>query len=120
MLLIPYQTRFTVKSLSVVTLALILVNTLVYSVLQAGDRQAYQRATEYYFSSQLPAIELPRYATYLERRNDRNALQVLRMLRSGANPEQSTRVILAMDNDRVFMRDLRDGDPLNILSEKRQ
>src|SRR5918993_1476511 len=84
MLLIPYQTRFTAKSLPAVTLALILVNALVYFVFQSGDRQAYARAAEYYFSSQLAQIELPRYATYLERRNDRGALQVLRMIRAGA------------------------------------
>ena len=79
MLLIPYQTRFTAKSLPLVTLALILVNALVYFVFQYGDRQAYARATDYYFSSQLAQIELPRFATYLERRNDRGALQALRM-----------------------------------------
>lgn len=109
MLLIPYQTRFTAKSLPVVTLALILVNAFVYFFLQAGDRQAYQRAVTYYFSSQLPQIELPRYATYLERRSDRGALQVLRMIRAGAQPEQSLRLVMAMENDRPFMRDLRDG-----------
>ncbi len=109
MLLIPYQTRFTAKSLPVVTLALILVNALVYFVFQSGDRQAYARAAEYYFSSQLAQIELPRYATYLERRNDRGALQVLRMIRAGARPEQSVQLMLAIENDREFMRDLREG-----------
>ena len=109
MLLIPYQTRFTAKSLPVVTLALILVNALVYFVFQSGDRQAYARAAEYYFSSQLAQIELPRYATYLERRNDRGALQVLRMIRAGARPEQSVQLMLAIENDREFMHDLREG-----------
>ncbi len=109
MLLIPYQTRFTPKSLPLVTLALILVNAVVYFVFQSGDRQAYARATEYYFSSQLAQIELPRYATYLEKRSDRRALQVLRMIRAGARPEQSVRLVLAMENDREFMRDLREG-----------
>ena len=109
MLLIPYQTRFTPKSLPLVTLALILVNALVYFIFQSGDRQAYARAADYYFSSQLAQIELPRFATYLERRNDRGALQVLRMIRAGARPEQSVQLILAMENDREFMRDLREG-----------
>ncbi len=109
MLLIPYQTRFTLKSLPLVTLALILVNAVVYFVFQSGDRQAYARAADYYFSSQLAQIELPRYATYLDRRTDRGSLQVLRMIRAGARPEQSIRLILAMENDREFMRDLREG-----------
>ena len=109
MLLIPYQTRFTLKSLPLVTLALILVNAVVYFVFQSGDRQAYARAADYYFSSQLAQIELPRYATYLDRRTDRRSLQVLRMIRAGARPEQSIRLILAMENDREFMHDLREG-----------
>jgi membrane associated rhomboid family serine protease len=109
MLLIPYQTRFTLKSLPLVTLALILVNAVVYFVFQSGDRQAYARAADYYFSSQLAQIELPRYATYLDRRTDRRSLQVLRMIRAGARPEESIRLILAMENDREFMRDLREG-----------
>ena len=50
MLLIPYQTRFTLKSLPLVTLALILVNAVVYFVFQSGDRQASARAADYYFS----------------------------------------------------------------------
>jgi len=53
-LIIPYQTRFTSGSLPVVTLALILVNALVYFVFQAGDRAASQNAAAYYFSSDLP------------------------------------------------------------------
>ena len=109
MLLIPYQTRFTPKSLPLVTLALILVNAVVYFIFQSSDRQAYARAADYYFSSQLAQIELPRFATYLERRNDRGALQALRMIRAGARPEQSIQLILAMENDREFMRDLREG-----------
>ena len=109
MLLIPYQTRFTPKSLPLVTLALILVNALVYFVFQSGDRQAYARAAEYYFSSQLAQIELPRFATYLERRNDRGALQVLRMIRAGTRPEESVVLVMALENDREFMRDLREG-----------
>ena len=110
MLLIPYQTRFTPKSLPLVTLALILVNALVYFVFQSGDRQAYQRGPPtYYFSSQLSQIELPDMRRIWSVGQDRGALQVLRMIRAGARPEQSLRLCLAMENDRTFMRDLREG-----------
>ena len=37
----------TLKSLPLVTLALILVNAVVYFVFQSGDRQAYARAADY-------------------------------------------------------------------------
>lgn len=109
MLIIPYQTRFTARSLPVVTLAVIVINAIVYFVFQAGDRQAYERAADYYFTSQLPATELPRYATYLEKRSDRESMRVLRSIRAGMKPGEAWSVIAVMQRDRDFMRDLRAG-----------
>jgi len=45
----------------VVTLALILLNVLVFFGLQLDDEQAEHEAFEYYFSTALPEIELPAY-----------------------------------------------------------
>ncbi len=59
MLIIPYQTRFTAKSLPVITLVLVAVNLLVFLLFQSGDRAAYERAADYYFSSSLPQVEFP-------------------------------------------------------------
>jgi membrane associated rhomboid family serine protease len=109
-LIIPYQTRFTAKSLPVVTLVLIALNALVYFVFQAGDRQAYQKAAEYYFSSELPAIELPRYAAVLETRGDRQSMRTLRILRSQPRNEDAWSVVTTMQHDRAFMRGLRAGE----------
>ena len=110
MLIIPYQTRFTAKSLPVVTLVLIALNALVYFVFQAGDRAAYQKAAEFYFSSQLPAIELSRYANVLEKRGDRQSMRTLRVLRSQPRNEEAWAVVSAMQHDRAFMRELRAGE----------
>ena len=110
MLIIPYQTRFTARSLPIMTLALIAINALVYFVFQASDRQDYQKAAEYYFSSQLPAIELPRYANVLEQRGDRQSMRTLRILRSQPRDAEAWSVVSAMQRDRSFMRDLRAGD----------
>lgn len=109
MLVIPYQTRFTAKSLPLVTLALVAINVLVYLVLQAGDGKAYERAADYYFSSSLPQVEMPRYAAYLERRNDRKAMQALRAIRSGPSDEVARVLLIAMQHDREFMKELRAG-----------
>jgi membrane associated rhomboid family serine protease len=107
MLILPYQSRFNARSLPVVTLVLILVSALCYFVFQAGDRQAYQRAADYYFSSQLPDIEWPRYATYLERRGDRHSLRRLAELRFA--PRAGWETLGAIQHDAEFMRDLHDG-----------
>ncbi|MCU0769393.1 MAG: rhomboid family intramembrane serine protease, partial [Burkholderiaceae bacterium] len=109
MLVIPYQTRFTAKSLPLVTLALVALNLLVYLVLQSGDGKAYERAADYYFGSSLPQVEMPRYAAYLERRNDRKAMQALRAIRSGPSDEVARVLLIAMQHDREFMKDLRAG-----------
>lgn len=109
MLIIPYQTRFTAKSLPVVTLALIVLNALVYFVFQAGDREATRSAAEYYLSSQLPTIELPRYAAVLEQRSDRQSLRVLRAIRAPEREDQAWAAVTAMQNDREFMQDLKAG-----------
>jgi membrane associated rhomboid family serine protease len=109
MLIIPYQTRFTARSLPLVTLALIVVNAIVFFAFQAGDRAAYERAAEYYVSSELPVIELPRYAVHLEKRSDRDSMRVLRSIRAGLKPEEAWPIISLMQRDRDFMRDLRAG-----------
>lgn len=109
MLILPYQTRFTARSLPVVTLALVVINLLVYLLLQSGDRAAYARAAEQYFNSSLPQVELPHYAAYLERNNDPRAVQVLRVARSGASDEDAQSVLLALQHDRGFMKELKAG-----------
>jgi membrane associated rhomboid family serine protease len=108
-LIIPYQTRFTSGSLPAVTLALILFNALVYFVFQAGDRQASQNAAAYYFSSDLPAIELPRFAATLEQRGDPRAGRVLRAVNAQPRGPESRAILAAMQGDREFMRDLKGG-----------
>jgi len=108
-LIIPYQTRFTSGSLPVVTLALILVNALVYFVFQAGDRAASQNAAAYYFSSDLPAIELPRFAATLEQRGDPRAVRVLRAVNAQPRSPEAPAILAAMQHDREFMRDLKGG-----------
>ena len=109
MLLIPYQARFSVRALPLVTLVLVAVNLIVYLAFQTGDSAAYQRAADFYFSSSLPQIEMPRYAAYLERRNDRKAVQVLRAIRTGPSEDEARIVLMAMQRDREFMRDLKGG-----------
>ncbi|MCX8114653.1 MAG: hypothetical protein N3D71_06230, partial [Burkholderiaceae bacterium] len=74
MLIIPYQTRFSAKSLPAVTLALILVNAIVFFFLQSRDDSIYRAAFEHYAQSDLPGIELPRYRNWLLNRTDADAL----------------------------------------------
>jgi membrane associated rhomboid family serine protease len=110
MLIIPHQNRFTARSLPIVTLVLLAINLLVYLLIQSADSAAYQRAADYYFNSSLPKVELPRYAAYLERSNDPQAMPILRAIRSGPNEAEALAVLLAMHHDRGFNRELDAGN----------
>jgi membrane associated rhomboid family serine protease len=105
----PHHARFTARALPVITLALAVINLLVYLLLQSGDGGAYQRAADFYFKSSLPQLELPRYAAYLESNNDERAVQVLRVIRSGPGNDSARVVLMAMQHDRGFMKELESG-----------
>lgn len=109
MLVIPYQTRFTLKSLPLVTLALIVLNVLVFFGLQSRDEALLETAHDEYFASDLPRIELPRFVAYLESRNDAQSRRTLRRLGSLARNPQPWPLVMAMQNDREFQRLLAAG-----------
>ncbi len=109
MLIIPYQTRFSARSLPAVTLALILINTLVFFVLQSRDDAIYRAAFENYAASELPAIELPRYRNWLLNRTDADALERIERLRSIPAQAGVLPAVLLMQSDAEFMRELKAG-----------
>ncbi len=112
MLILPYQTKFTASSLPLATLALILVNLLVYLVFQGNDEARYQRAVEFYAASSLPKVELPRYRQWLSSQpapQARERLQRLQQLDSAPAPLQTRMTVLLMQSDPAFRRELNSG-----------
>jgi membrane associated rhomboid family serine protease len=109
MLIIPYQTRFSARSVPALTLALILVNAIVFFFLQSRDEAIYRAAFAQYASSELPQIELPRYRTWLLDRTDADALDRLSRLRSIPAQSGVLPALLLMQSDADFMRELRAG-----------
>ena len=109
MLVIPYQTRFTLRSLPLVTLALIVFNLFVYFGLQSRDVALLESARDQYFASELPRIELPRYVAYLESRSDAQSRGTLRRLGSLARNPQPWPLVQTMQNDRDFQKLLAAG-----------
>lgn len=109
MLIIPYQTRFSARSLPAVTLALILVNAIVFFFLQSRDDAIYRAAFENYAGSELPKIELPRYRNWLLNRTDADALERIERLRSIPAQAGVLPAVMLMQSDADFMRDLKAG-----------
>lgn len=106
MFIIPVGDRVNWRRPPVVTLFLILVNCFVFFFIQGGDQNSEAKAAEYYFSSDLPNWELPRYARYLETDgNAEESQQFNKML-----GKKDLRVLMFMESDNKFMRELHAGN----------
>ncbi len=64
MLIVPISGKIGWKNPPVATLTLILVNCLVFFLLQLNDDQAWMDAEQFYSDSGLAAIEVPQYLKY--------------------------------------------------------
>ncbi|MCA3217536.1 MAG: rhomboid family intramembrane serine protease [Burkholderiales bacterium] len=104
MLILPYQTRYSARSLPIVTLVLIALNVLVYAVLQSRDDSRYEAALQAYNAIGLARIEVPRYEAWLARRNDRDAQSRLAALKA-----QPKLALLIIDSDDAFREAMRSG-----------
>lgn len=65
MLVIPFDRRLDWRRPPLVTLALVLLNVLVFFLFQEGDDRRLQIAVDYYYGSGLHALELSRYRDQL-------------------------------------------------------
>ena len=73
MLIIPITGKLSWRNPPYVTIALILINCLVFFIFQMGDYQRLFEAEAFYFESGLAEIELPRYLDHLEKTGDSDA-----------------------------------------------
>jgi membrane associated rhomboid family serine protease len=108
MLILPYQTRFTARSLPIATLLIAAICVVVYFVFQRGDDEIYRQAVESYVRSDLPRIELPRYESWLVDRSDRASFDRLARLRAMTAKGAVGPALQLMESDTAFMGDLRD------------
>ena len=99
------------------TLLLVVLNFVVYFGPQVWDRKALEKAAAYYFKSDLPALELPRYAEYLRERGDRESMKWSERVDQALAARQLVPVFGLMQNDQAFLARLhageviRSGDP---------
>lgn len=101
MLIVPIVEGLDWRRPPPVTVALIVLNFLVFFLYQGGDAARERKALQAYFESSLPAIELPAYKVRLKETQPQAARQI-----EAADPGLLVRV---METDAAFMRDLRAG-----------
>lgn len=110
MFIIPVGDRVDWKRPPLITLLLILLNCLVFFVLQAGNEQQDTKAQDYYFVSGLPELELPRYAEFLQKNASTEQVQAFGAMLASRNQQ----VLGWMENDAPFMRALRGGQVITL------
>ncbi|MDX9760966.1 MAG: rhomboid family intramembrane serine protease [Desulfomonilia bacterium] len=66
MLITPLSGRMSLRNLPVATLAIILINCVVFFFFQSSDPKIYQDAKDYYLDSGLAALEVAAYEQYRE------------------------------------------------------
>ena len=68
MLIIPLTEKISWRNPPIITLGIILLNCLIFFLFQGDDTEKHIKASEYYFTSGLAQIEVPRYIAYREGR----------------------------------------------------
>ena len=113
MFIIPLTGKISWRNPPVVTIGLILLNCLVFLVFQTGETKKHYEVSEYYFSSGLVAIEVPRYVAYREGRlldsSDSFHMEAL-------DEETLVSFYLDMERDFSFLKKLNNDEiitPLN-------
>jgi membrane associated rhomboid family serine protease len=107
MLIIPLTEKISWRNPPIVTIGIILLNCLVYFGFQSGDTEQHIRASEFYFTSGLAQIEVPRYIAYREGR-----LHAMDDSRQADRFDEETlvRYYMEMQRDKVFLKKLRNDE----------
>ena len=103
MLIIPLTEKISWRNPPIITIGIILLNCLVYFLFQSSDTQKHLEASEYYFTSGLAQIEVPRYIAYQEGR-----LQEFQNSPAKKNINEDTlfRNYMKMERDSSFLKKL--------------
>jgi len=107
MFIIPLTGKISVRNPPIVTIAIVVINCLVWFVLQAGDADKQYKASEFYFTSGLVNIEISHYLAY---RDDRLREPVEILTDDQFDEETLVQNYLAMQGDDLFQQKLRNDE----------
>ncbi|MDJ0819870.1 MAG: rhomboid family intramembrane serine protease [Desulfobacterales bacterium] len=107
MLIIPLTGKISWRNPPFVTIAVILINCLVWFVLQAGDTARQYEISDFYFNSGLADIEISHYVAYREDRLDE---PVELLTEEELDDETMIRYFLEMQQDKTFQRKLQNEE----------
>lgn len=104
MLIVPISGKIGWKNPPVVTLALVLVNCLVFFIFQSGDDGARMAAEQFYLESGLAEIEVPYYIDYLAELEKKTPDVSI-----DTEPDALMAIHFDMESDADFLRHLAAG-----------
>jgi len=105
MIIIPFDKKIERDNLPFITFLLIFINVLVYFSFQFNDDDKYGEAINYYYSSSLNKIELPRYKEYLITHGDSDFVHQWQDIIN----KQNSPWFFRMETDKNFMVALKNG-----------
>lgn len=108
MLVLPVRDENTPRGLARATIALALLNILIFFCFQLGDEVAFEKAMRHYVASPLAQMELPRYADYLERKG--KTAEAGQARHCFCNEAATLRTAMAALSDGPWQRALARGD----------
>ena len=107
MFIIPLTGKMSWRNPPIVTIAVILINCLVWFVLQAGDTDKQYEVSEFYFTSGLANIEISHYIAY---RDGRLQEPVESLAEKQLDEETLVQNYLAMQRDESFQQKLTNDE----------
>lgn len=105
MFIMPAGNRVDWKRPPIVSLMLILINCFVFFFLQAGDDQQDDKAIAFYYTTDLPNVEIPRYQSYLDLNGSLAEVDAFK----SSVPKKDWLAVILMENNKKFMLELRAG-----------
>ncbi|MBN4061431.1 rhomboid family intramembrane serine protease, partial [bacterium AH-315-G11] len=104
------------KKPPVITILLVVVNTLLFSFWQVNDEKLAYDASQYYMASSLPKIELPKYEAFLRQQNRLEEANEMVHMQQG----HAARVMLwQLQHDASFLQLIQDKNLLKADDPKR-
>ncbi len=106
MLIIPLTEKISWRNPPIITISIIVLNCLVFFLFQGADTQKHFEVSEYYFTSGLARIEVPRYIAYREGRLE----EFNDSMDENIDEKTLVRYYLEMERDSSFLAKLANDD----------
>ncbi|MDO4769284.1 MAG: rhomboid family intramembrane serine protease [Brachymonas sp.] len=112
-LAIPVEHKPSLKSPPWMTIALIVINVLIYFGWQVGEETAVRKAAHAYAKTTLPALELPRLVTYLKYQGSQNpdtySDELIKQVEKDVEEKEYADLYVFMWEEHQFRHDLLAG-----------